>query len=454
MTQKKNNSDRIITVFICTTAIIFGIAYKLMPSYYYRRGLNYYKNQDYVKAYTNLKKAYLADSKNKDYRYYYAKTLTNLTPGITVQKEIFEIASGKELDSAQQVADMKISEWQRKVFNLTGDNYIEQAPFDRGILRWDKTKFPLKTAIIDESGNLPDYYKTEIMSALSQWQDSTGFIKFTMTDNSKNAEIIIKITETPKNTCTQDGCKYVAGYTTPEIKGNLLKKSTITLYSKDPYGNYFSDKEIYNTILHELGHALGIMGHSYSTGDLMYMTTENSNSFYAPYRSSFQYLSSQDINTIKLLYMLLPQITNTPMKEFNTKGLIYAPVILGTSEEISSRKLAEAKNYIKNAPELAGGYIDLGVAYAELNKTSSAVKAMKKAYKLAQTKNEKYMACYNLSAIYMNSGHLEEALKYALQAKGIIDSSEVQELITNIELARNADEKNFPGNFLKDTKKD
>ncbi len=453
MTQRKNNSDRIITVIICSIAIIFGILYKFMPSYYYNKGLNYYKQQDFAKAYINLKRAYNSDKLNKDYRYYYVKTLTHLSPTITVQKEIFEIASGRELDSAQQAADAALSQWKRKILNTFGDNYIEQAPFDRGILRWDKNKFPLKVGLQDMSGtNLPDYYKTQILSALSQWQASTGFIEFELTENLSDADILVKISEPPKNNCTQDGCKYVVGYTTPEIKGNLLKKSTITLYSKDPYGNYFSDKEMYNTILHELGHALGIMGHSYSTGDLMYMTTENSNSFYAPYRSSFQYLSSKDINTIKLLYTLLPQITNTPLKDLKTKDLIYAPVVLGTSEEISSRKLAEAKNYIKNAPDLAAGYIDLGVAYAELNKTSSAIKAMKKAYTLAKTKNEKYMIYYNISAIYMNSGHLKEALEYAKQAQQIINSEEIQELITNIQHAQDTNEKPFMGNFLKNNK--
>ena len=217
---------------------------------------------------------------------------------------------------------------------------------------------------------------------------------------------------------------------------------TISLYDKDPYGNYFSDKELYNTILHEIGHALGIMGHSYSSEDLMYMTTENS-SFYSPYRSSFQYLSSKDINTIKLLYKLIPDITNTPLKQMDTKGLIYAPIVLGTSEDISSRKLEEAKNYIKNAPDIAGGYIDLGIAYAELNKTNEALKAMNKALELAKSDNEKYMANYNLAALNMNNGKLDKALIYAKEAQNIYDSNEIKDLITNINHAKSSKKKPF-----------
>ena len=77
---------------------------------------------------------------------------------------------------------------------------------------------------------------------------------------------------------------------------------------------------------------------------------------------------------------------------------------------------------------------------------------MKKAYTLAKTKNEKYMIYYNISAIYMNSGHLKEALEYAKQAQQIINSEEIQELITNIQHAQDTNEKPFMGNFLKNNK--
>lgn len=208
---------------------------------------------------------------------------------------------------------------------------------------------------------------------------------------------------------------------------------TIVLYAKDPHGNFFSDKELYNTALHEIGHALGIMGHSYSSEDLMYMSSDNS-SFYTPYRSSFQYLSSQDINTIKLLYKLIPTITNS--EKINTKGLVYAPIILGTSKDISSRKLKEAQNYVKQAPDMSGGYVDMGIAYAELNKTNDAIKAMQKAYELSKTDNERYTSLYNLSAIYMNAGELEKALTYANEAKKIMNTDEIKDLITNINHAK------------------
>ena len=278
-------------------------------------------------------------------------------------------------------------------------------------MHWDTNKFPLTVSIVENKNvSVPPYYKTEILKAFSQWQTATNFITFATTDNPNSANI----TNPPKVSCNEKECKYVVGFTTPEFKGEMLHKMNIVLYSQDPNGNFFSDKELYNTILHEIGHALGIMGHSYSTEDLMYMSTDSTASFYAPYRSSFQYLSSQDINTIRLLYKLVPTITNTPLKEFQTKGLIYAPIVLGTSNQISMRKLKEAQNYIKNAPNLAGGYIDMGIAYAELDKPNEAIKALKKAYSMVKSDDDKYMVCYNLAVINLNNNRLDEALKGTL----------------------------------------
>lgn len=428
------NKDRKLTVIICSIAILFAIGVKSAPVYFFNQGKIALNKQDYVKAHKNLKNAYIFNKNNKNYRYYYVQSLLNLSPTITIQKEMFEIASSSHNDSAQDLAENKVAEWRNNVMRNIGDNYIEQAPMDKGIIRWDSEKFPLKIAVIDNSGiEIPAYYNEEIYKAFNQWEISTQFLKFATTQNQKDANIIVKIKPLPNDVCQGDTCRYVVGYTTPDYKGQILNKMTIILYSKDPNGNFFSDKELYNTILHEIGHALGIMGHSYSSDDLMYMSSEN-NTFYSPYHSSFQYLSSKDINTIKLLYKLIPTITNS--EKINTKGLVYAPIILGTSKDISSRKLREAQNYVKKAPDIASGYIDMGIAYAELNKTSDAIKAMQKAYELSKTDNEKYMSLYNISAIYMNSGDLDKALTYANEAEKIMSTEEIKDLITNINHAK------------------
>ena len=113
--SQANNNDRKTTIFICTFAIVFGIVFKLMPSFYYWQGQNAFKQEDYVQARKNFKNAVFFNPHNKDYRNYLVKSLENLSPSLTIQKEMFEIATGNMQDSAQQVAQNKVSEWQRTI---------------------------------------------------------------------------------------------------------------------------------------------------------------------------------------------------------------------------------------------------------------------------------------------------------------------------------------------------
>ena len=294
------NKDRTTTFIIWTLLIAVGIVFKFMPDFYFWQGRDFYKKQDFVKAHKSLQKAYSLNKYNKDIRYYYAKTLTNLTPNLTVQKAVFELATSKQQDSAQQVAENQISLWRSNVLRKIGDNYIEQVPFDKGVLRWDESRFPLKIIINNQSGQeLPPYYLEEITKAFEQWQTSSGFITFATTQKTHNADIIINIEPTPSDMCSEKNCKYVVGFTTPSVKGENLKNMTITLYTKDAYNNFFSDKELYNTILHEIGHAIGL-GHSHNPADIMY----------TPHQKGINSISQGDKLTVNWLYTL-PQGADT-----------------------------------------------------------------------------------------------------------------------------------------------
>ena len=300
-----------------------------------------------------------------------------------------------------------------------------------------------------KSDNIPSYYNDEISKAFNQWETSTGFLKFEQVENSRKADIVVKFLPLPKNNCDSKGCKYVVAYTVPTIQNRQLKKMTITLYDKDAYGNYFSDKELYNTILHEIGHALGIMGHSYSSEDLMYMSSENNqNNIFTRFRSDFQYISAKDINTIRLLYNMTPTITNTPLNKIDTEGLIYSPVVLGGMEKISKQKIQEAKLYIKKAPNLPNGYIDLGTAYSDAGNVNAAIKNFKKALELSTTQNEEYIIYFNIAVTYLNNNRPSKALEYAVLARDINNSGEIQELISNIKHSMETKQKPFKDKMI------
>ncbi|MBP3924843.1 matrixin family metalloprotease [bacterium] len=434
MLNKKSGitPDRIIIIFICVIAVAFGIFVEFLPSFYFNAGKKCFDNQDYVAAYTNFSKAYNISKKDKKIRYYYTKTLTKLSPTIKIQKELFKISESNVNDSAKTTASIKIEDLRNRFTALTSDNYIEQVPSESGVIRWDLKSFPLKIAIKTDITGLPEYFEVQTLKALNQWRNSTKFVTFNIVENPEIANILIEFVPMPKDVCKENSCYYVVGNTVPTIKNGILKKMTITIYDKDPRGNYFSDKELYNTVLHEMGHALGIMGHSYNSDDLMYMSNENSNSIFSQYRSEFQYLSTSDLNTINLLYKMYPDVTNIAHDQIDKTGLIYAPIILGNNKSRSEKKLKEAENYIKKAPDIVNGYIDKAIALSELERVDEAIASLEKGLSISKRNEEKYVIYYNAAVIYINNKKPEQAKIYAQKAQQIDNSEEIQNLIKNI----------------------
>lgn len=435
-----------LKILIAFFSLLIVIIFLNIPFLYYSLGKNNLEKNQAVKAYKQLKKAYILRPKDKNIRYYYVKSMTNLKPIASIQTEIFKFSQSKEDDAAKILAEHQVAQWKNNILSNIGDNYIEQAAFNNELLRWNTKTFPLKVKI-NVPISTPDYYRIEIEKAFTDWSIKTGFLKFKFVDDNK-ADIIINFNPLPDDICQDGICKYVVAYTTPKISGKILKSMTITMYDKDANGNYFSDKELYNTVLHEIGHALGIMGHSYSSDDLMYISTKPEANL-TRYRSDFQYISEEDLNTINLLYKLIPDISNVSISKFDKEGLIYAPIVLGNEKQITNQKIQEAEAYIDSAPDLPNGYIDLAIAYAELEKYSKALEEFRNALERAQTDNDRYLIYYNIAVIHLNTNRIEEAEKYLKLAKSINNSEDTSELETNLNHAKASNKKPFKTPFDK-----
>lgn len=413
------------TALILIFAFLLYVVFKFLPDFYLDLGKNAYQNKDYVSAYKDLKTAVIFNPKDRDIRYYYVQTLINLKPALEIQRELFRITQANQSDSADLIADKQISKWRNQILSNIGENYIEQTPSDGKILRWDADKFPLKVCIKNNSATAPQYYQDTIQQAFLQWQKMTkNFITFKFSEDEKQANIIVSINSSADmKKCKQEDCKYTVAYATPDIEGNFLKKTDIFFYDSNNLGKPFTKREIYNTALHEIGHALGIMGHSPSRNDVMYMETNPNNNVSGNFISDLQFISQADLNTLNLLYKLVPDITNTPLNKFDTSRQFYPHIILGSEEQIVSRDLLETQNYIQSAPDLPNGYINLAAAYADIKQYNKALDSLDKALELCSNDAEKFMVYYNFAVIYMNVKDWENSLKYATLAKQCNQSS-------------------------------
>lgn len=143
-------------------------------------------------------------------------------------------------------------------------------------------------------------YQRMAIRAFDEWvKASKGTFKYNLTDynNSQINLVWERVQRTALGHC----------YTEYTPNGNQLFSASISIGLSDGviHQKYMAEDEVYHTILHEIGHALGL-GHSPYSSDIMY----------TPHQYGVTALSPNDIYTIQTLYSLP---ANMNVKEFCAK---------------------------------------------------------------------------------------------------------------------------------------
>lgn len=188
---------------------------------------------------------------------------------------------------------------------IDGGNYLSEVG-ESNYSVWPAAQLPLKVFIQDGSGveGYRESYPEFMRSAFNEWQNlSNQRITWREVTNPAEADIICSWTAE----VTPRGIGVEAGQTQTIIQrnyftgaGRIVSARIKVLTSAN--GQTFNDADAYKTCLHEVGHALGLQGHSSTASDIMYPVLN---------RRQTPYLKQRDVNTIAALYQ--PRETYTAL---------------------------------------------------------------------------------------------------------------------------------------------
>lgn len=267
------------------------------------------------------------------------------------------------------------------------DSYFRDVAQNGKIIRWNTSTFPLKVYIQDSS-DVPDYYRQVVMGAYMSWQRaSEGLIRFKLVETPAEADMKCYFKDTDN--------KNSIGVHTFTIDNGLIKDSTIVFNKSDAKGHSLDSKQLYSSALQEIGHSLGLTGKSKSIYDVMY-----------PIGTKFNTeITERDLKTLALVYSVVPDVTNAPISDVEKSQLLTVNDVLNT--------LNNPQISVENPEEVTFGDINTHLALAEeYRKKAEYEKAAKEYNAVAELKDDlrsKSEVYYEVAVMYLDAEEYDNA---------------------------------------------
>ncbi|HEY9871145.1 MAG TPA: tetratricopeptide repeat protein [Candidatus Obscuribacterales bacterium] len=187
------------------------------------------------------------------------------------------------------------------------DNYLSEVT-KSGVRRWPDKRMPLRVFIepaADARGYRPAF-PALVKQCFLDWQAASGGrVSFQFVAEPSRADITCSFTGDRAR--LKNPAEGAEALTYDDQRGSLVKARIILLCVNLNTEKPRTDNQMRLIALHEVGHALGLNGHSTNPSDVMFY----SNSFADIYRS----LSARDCQTVRLLYAESPGTTASAVLE-------------------------------------------------------------------------------------------------------------------------------------------
>lgn len=393
------------------------------------------KNKNFETSYKiyNSLSEYLPD--DSDIKEKMTVCLCNMPFYYSIQKKLLETAQSDDGSKAEKLATDAVLKFRKKIFKKFGDNYTKEMLFNNMVLRWSQNSFPLNYSVKGDS-ETPDYYLTAAKDVFNDWQrESDDFITFKPVSNEAGAKIVIRFKGNAQNLVTEPNEAYEAGVTKPVIeKERYLKQMKINVLNKTHNNEFFTKEQIKTLLTHEIGHALGLCGHTKDNSTIMYYSLDNDYDLYQNRIDTS--LTKKDMNTLKLLYNLAPDVTDNPKDIEENEKYFYHRALFDALDNSKDIAVREAMEQVKVNPGNLIYSLSLSDAYTADGKYKESIDLM--LLLLEQTDDAKLLNVlnYNIANNYILLKDFDKALLYANEALKINNGADNRCLVAYVKLLK------------------